>query len=346
MRTSSVFAVLATSPLAHSQQVIQVAVGGRGAAPTFTPNNFNAANGTIIQFQFTGTPGNHTVTQSSFAQPCEPLAGGFDSGWINVPGTALNPPPEWNITVTNDQSPIWFHCKQLKKTTGPKPHCNLGMVGVINIGANNFDAWTASAAAATTVGQAQGGLGGIGATATTLPFIPSGAALVTGVPIAASGGTLERPSDLPTSLSGASNTSPSSTSSEAFPAPGPSRPSQLGQAAKKPPVGAIVGGIVGALFLVTAALWWRRRQRLRPLAKDLAPPQPYTAQTAANDSLPVQGQSPQHSKRTPNGGGSSTPAMASGLSPDIPTSELVLALYQRMHTQDFAGAPSPPPAYV
>jgi hypothetical protein len=36
----------------HSIQVIQVAVGGSYGAPTFTPNNIIAANGTIIQFQF------------------------------------------------------------------------------------------------------------------------------------------------------------------------------------------------------------------------------------------------------------------------------------------------------
>ncbi|KAF7354197.1 hypothetical protein MVEN_01107400 [Mycena venus] len=196
MRTSSVFAVLATSALAYGQNVIQVAVGGAGGAPTFTPNNFNATNGTIVQFQFTGAPGNHTVTQSSFASPCEPVAGGFDSGWVAVPATpALNPAPEWNITINNDQTPIWFYCKQLNPAKGT-PHCNLGMVGVINVGAKNFAAWTASAAAATTVGQAEGGLGGAAATATAPPFIPSGAVLVTG-PTATDGGSNSQSGALP-----------------------------------------------------------------------------------------------------------------------------------------------------
>ncbi|KAF7354207.1 hypothetical protein MVEN_01108400 [Mycena venus] len=190
MRTSSVFAVLATSALAYGQNVVKVAVGGAGGAPTFTPNNFNATNGTIVQFQFTGAPGNHTVTQSSLASPCDPVAGGFDSGWVAVPATpALDPAPEWNITINNDQIPIWFYCKQLNLVKGPKPHCNLGMVGVINVGAKNFTAFVESASAAPSVGQAEGGLGGAVATATAPPTIPSGAALVTGAPAPAGTGS-------------------------------------------------------------------------------------------------------------------------------------------------------------
>jgi hypothetical protein len=37
-----------------------------------------AAQGDIVVFTF--FPKNHTVTQSSFAQPCTPLDGGFDTG--------------------------------------------------------------------------------------------------------------------------------------------------------------------------------------------------------------------------------------------------------------------------
>ncbi|KAF7364552.1 hypothetical protein MVEN_00324200 [Mycena venus] len=376
MRTS-VFAVFVTFALAYGQQVIQVAVGGGGGAPQFNPNKFNAANGTIIRFQFTGNPGNHTVTQSSFAKPCEPMAGGFDSGWISVP-TQLNPPPEWNITVTNDQVPIWFYCKQLtdiQVVEGPKPHCNQGMLGAVNIGGKSFDIWTAAAAAATTVGQAQGGLGGIAATATAPPFIPFGAVLITGdsdtttvtppprqsepmsLPGTSNKGTSSIPSTLlfaasnnvtsstsSTSLSAVSNNVPSPTPGEVLPAPGSSETSQLGRTAKKPTVGAIVGGIVGAFLLVTGilvAFWCHRRRRLNCLAEDLTP-QPYSTQMAASNSVPVQNS--QHSKRTPRGV-TSTSAMASRVSPDIPTSELAWALYHRMQNQDFAGSP-PPPGYV
>ena len=37
-----------------------------------------AAVGDIVEFTF--HPKNHSVTQSSFAQPCTPLPGGFDTG--------------------------------------------------------------------------------------------------------------------------------------------------------------------------------------------------------------------------------------------------------------------------
>ncbi|KAJ7826801.1 hypothetical protein B0H14DRAFT_2286982, partial [Mycena olivaceomarginata] len=88
----------------------------------FEPNLVFATNGTIVTFKFTGSPGNHSVTQSSFANPCQPLDGGFDSGWISVK-EALPSPPEWNLTITNDRIPIWFYCKQLL----PVPHCHSGM---------------------------------------------------------------------------------------------------------------------------------------------------------------------------------------------------------------------------
>lgn len=79
--------------------------GAEGGIFQYIPNTFNATNGTTVTFQFTGAPGNHTVTQSSFADPCDPLAGGFDSGWVSIPSspalTAADT-PEWNLTITDD----------------------------------------------------------------------------------------------------------------------------------------------------------------------------------------------------------------------------------------------------
>ncbi|KAJ7698552.1 hypothetical protein B0H17DRAFT_927281, partial [Mycena rosella] len=66
--------------------------------------------------------GNHSVTQSSLEAPCQPLENGFDSGWISVAAT-ITPPPQWSITITNNQTPIYFYCKQLN----PTPHCTAGM---------------------------------------------------------------------------------------------------------------------------------------------------------------------------------------------------------------------------
>ncbi|KAJ7629087.1 hypothetical protein FB45DRAFT_678305, partial [Roridomyces roridus] len=89
----------------------------------FIPNTLNAANGSVITFEWTGSPGNHSVTQSSFNAPCTPLQGGFDSGWILIEGsTTLSPPPSWDLMITDDTTPIWFYCKQLL----PSPHCNSG----------------------------------------------------------------------------------------------------------------------------------------------------------------------------------------------------------------------------
>ena len=50
---------------------------------------------TVVTFQFVAL--NHSVSQSSFATPCEPLDGGFNSGFVPVgdgQGT-------WNLTVTD-----------------------------------------------------------------------------------------------------------------------------------------------------------------------------------------------------------------------------------------------------
>ncbi|KAJ7478304.1 Cupredoxin [Mycena latifolia] len=165
--------ILATTHDPLQAQVVQV--GGPSTGPTiYTPNTITAGNGTVVSFQFTGIPGNHTVTQSSFANPCEPLANGFDSGWVFINDTSATT-PVWNLTITDDSKPIWFYCKQIH----PAVHCNLGMVGVINVkpGANSLDAFK-SAAASASVGEGQNGFSGVGAAATGVPVLGSGATLV------------------------------------------------------------------------------------------------------------------------------------------------------------------------
>ncbi|KAJ7080203.1 Cupredoxin [Mycena belliarum] len=172
---------LTAATLAFGQTVVKVAVGGSSGSAngifSFTPSTITAANGTIVSFQFTGAPGNHTVTQSSFAAPCQPLANGFDSGSVFISSsTAPNPPPEWNITVTDDSKPIWFYCKQLL----PSPHCTSGMVGAINVqagSANTFEAFQKAATSDQHPGQAPGGLVGVGASASARPLVAAGATL-------------------------------------------------------------------------------------------------------------------------------------------------------------------------
>jgi hypothetical protein len=58
----------------------------------------------VITFNFTSSPGNHSVTQSSFDTPCNPLSGGFDSGTVFIPQGVTQGFPTWNLTVTNATS--------------------------------------------------------------------------------------------------------------------------------------------------------------------------------------------------------------------------------------------------
>jgi len=175
------FAALSALALASAASaatpVVTVQVGSTAASPggifQYIPSSFNATNGTIVSFQFSGIPGNHSVTQSSFANPCQPLAGGFDSGWVQILNNETEI-PEFNVTITNDSKPLWFYCKQLSKS----PHCIAGMVGAINapVTGNTFAAFqTAARASSGTPGQAVGHLVGIGASASApVGPLPSG----------------------------------------------------------------------------------------------------------------------------------------------------------------------------
>jgi len=200
MRFASLVATLAAAAVASAQnQTVTVNVGAEMNSPggifQFMPNTFTATNDSVITFIFSGIPGNHSVTQSTFASPCEPMAGGFDSGWVEIlkNTTGGAPLPQWNLTITNDQTPIWFYCKQLLTS----PHCFAGMVGAINVqpGANSFSAFQAKAVAATAtpVGESQGGLVGVGAAATALPSVPTDVAtlfpIATGTAPASGGST-------------------------------------------------------------------------------------------------------------------------------------------------------------
>ena len=82
---------------------------------------------------------NHTVTQSSFDDPCRKISEttyppiyGFDSGFMPVDDTATSYFPEYTITV-NDTKPIWVFCQQQAANFS---HCGVGMVAAIN--ANPF----------------------------------------------------------------------------------------------------------------------------------------------------------------------------------------------------------------
>jgi plastocyanin len=95
----------------------------------FEPENIVAEIGDLVEFHF--LPKNHTMVQSSFEKPCEPLAGGAGifSGFnfMTMQGESNN---VFTFQV-KDKNPFWYYCSQ---PTGN--HCQAGMSGVIN---QNFD---------------------------------------------------------------------------------------------------------------------------------------------------------------------------------------------------------------
>jgi len=138
----------AATPVAAAGAVHTVIVGGLDNSSStpklvFTPDHISANPRDTVVFQFQQK--NHSVIQSSFADPCRrlnvnnasaPL--GFDSGFFPV-ATNDTAFPTWNLTV-NDTAPIWAYCGQ----TTPASHCGAGMVFAINAidaSARNFSAF-------------------------------------------------------------------------------------------------------------------------------------------------------------------------------------------------------------
>lgn len=108
-------------------RTVSVIVGKNGT--TFQPNNIKAAVGDAVQFQFMG--GNHTVTQSTFDNPCTPINNfvknvtGVHSGYVPFAASAaMGQVPVYTIMI-NNTNPMWLYCAQGK-------HCQNGMVMVIN----------------------------------------------------------------------------------------------------------------------------------------------------------------------------------------------------------------------
>ncbi|KAI9445999.1 Cupredoxin [Lactarius indigo] len=131
---------IAAATSASAQNNIQVQVGSNGLA--FSPSSVNASVGDTVSFVF--YPKNHTVTQSSFAAPCQPLASGIDSGFQPV-AVGATQAPSFSITV-NATTPLWFYCRQTS-------HCESGMVFAINPTANkSFEAFQATAKASSADG--------------------------------------------------------------------------------------------------------------------------------------------------------------------------------------------------
>ncbi|KAJ3543424.1 hypothetical protein NMY22_g3153 [Coprinellus aureogranulatus] len=81
--------------------VHDIQVGQEGKL-LFEPEAIFAQPGDQVVFHF--HPKNHTVTQSSFADPCGPKEGGFNSGFQPVAANVTDNLPTYTITV-NDVYP-------------------------------------------------------------------------------------------------------------------------------------------------------------------------------------------------------------------------------------------------
>ncbi|KAF2002743.1 hypothetical protein P154DRAFT_137243 [Amniculicola lignicola CBS 123094] len=123
--------VMSIAPAAVSGAATHtVTVGGVKPAETggvvgilqYQPESINAAVGDKVKFIFMQK--NHTVTQSTFAEPCAKMANGMDSGFMPNPDGAAG--VEWEMEVKTTEA-LWFYCKQ---KTGV--HCGKGMVFAIN----------------------------------------------------------------------------------------------------------------------------------------------------------------------------------------------------------------------
>ncbi|KAJ7784297.1 Cupredoxin [Mycena metata] len=178
------FFALATLVSAASAATITVQVGANGTL-AYNPTSVTAAQGDEIVFQFLAK--NHTVTQSTFAAPCDimttPMAG-IDSGFQFVAPNATQI-PQYSFTVNNATTPLWFFCAQ----TG---HCQKGMVFAVNAattGAKTFSAFQTAAmgASANTSTAASGSAPSASGTAAPSGALMTRASVVGMLAVAAAG---------------------------------------------------------------------------------------------------------------------------------------------------------------
>ncbi|KAI8303381.1 hypothetical protein K4K61_007072 [Colletotrichum sp. SAR11_59] len=166
--TTSASAAAASSSSSASGTVHVVKVGESGL--TFSPNDVKAAVGDTVEFHF--YPKAHSVAQSSFDKPCEPLSNGTATGFFSgpVPVSSGEGADVFSVKV-EDASPKWFYCATAQ-------HCQGGMVGVINApssGGKTVDAYKEAAAkAAKNVAPASTGGGSLGPAATGSPSSSGG----------------------------------------------------------------------------------------------------------------------------------------------------------------------------
>lgn len=160
--------LLASAQLALAAN-FNVTVGGPGVLK-FNPQFVNADVGDTIFFTFQQK--NHTVTQSTLADPCSPLASGFDSGFRPVPDSQTSDYPQAQLTV-KVSTPIWAYCRQ-------GTHCKSGMVFAVNPG-TQFAAFQAAATGGTPASSPSPSVS-VSPTPSTVPTTSSDHKIVVGGP--------------------------------------------------------------------------------------------------------------------------------------------------------------------
>lgn len=149
MRFFVAFALFASFTAVLAEQFTVIV--GKDNGLTYDPPFVTAKNGDVVAFQFVSK--NHTVTQSTFANPCQRMTTptqGVDSGYMPVAAGATAF-PQWSITINNASNPLWFYCAQ-------QPHCTRGMVFAINPTADKtFDQFKAAATGGAATGSAATG---------------------------------------------------------------------------------------------------------------------------------------------------------------------------------------------
>ncbi|KAL0577880.1 hypothetical protein V5O48_004116 [Marasmius crinis-equi] len=138
MRFSVAATITLSSIAAAVAQNTQTITVGKDGKLIFDPSSVNVTQGDILSFNFVSK--NHSVVQSTFADPCTALDNGFKSGFQNIADGAQ--PVVVNFTVNDTSKPLWFYCGQ----KNPLDHCASGMVLAINPTDNlTFDAFQGKA---------------------------------------------------------------------------------------------------------------------------------------------------------------------------------------------------------
>ncbi|KAK7054644.1 phosphatidylinositol-3-phosphatase ymr1 [Paramarasmius palmivorus] len=130
--------------------LLSVAVGDGGLA--FNPSSLTAPVGDTVQFQFVAK--NHSVTQSTFDNPCVFKDQGVDSGFLKVDTNATEI-PSWSFQIDSTDA-LWFFCAQMSTGLATAK----GMVFALNPTAEkSFDAYKAKAMNNAAEGGAAGASG-------------------------------------------------------------------------------------------------------------------------------------------------------------------------------------------